>query len=175
MKRLAIISLLAFAACNPVKKVLNDKSLLDKVAIEVVKKGYCITDTVTIQTSRDSIVYKDSIIESTIQAPCADFDTLLKNGTHIAVRSGVLTYSQEVPQKETTRTITVTNSIRDISLENILKSDITKRDSTIKSSQQQLDEAKKENKKLKWKLIALIAAALIIIFRNPIIKLATLI
>jgi hypothetical protein len=177
MKRILIISLL-FIACNPVKKVLNDPKKFAQVKEAVIRGGYCVNDTVTVETKRDSIVYKDSIIENTIKVPCKDFDTTLADGTSIKISSGVLKYSHNCPQKETTKTITKTNNIRDKAYENILKSDIAKRDSAIAAyvklyneNQVKLKESAKANTKLKWKLFIVIAVFLVWTFRWSIIKL----
>lgn len=175
MRKIAIISLL-FLACNPVKKVLNDPKKFEIVKEAVIRGGYCINDTIKLETTKDSIVYKDSIIDSKITVPCKDFDTTLADGTKIKVSSGVLIYSRK--SKETTKTVTITNSIRDRAYENILKSDIAKRDTAIKAymklyeeTQIKLKDAKIENTKLKWRLFLVIAIFLVWTFRWSILKL----
>jgi hypothetical protein len=56
------VLLLWLVSCNPVKQVINDKAKLDKVAEEVIRKGYCANDT-TIIVKSDTIVKTDSLIE----------------------------------------------------------------------------------------------------------------
>lgn len=179
MKRIILISLL-FIACNPVKKVLNDPKKFEIVKEAVIRGGYCINDTVTFETKRDSIVYKDSIIESKIQAPCKDFDTTLPDGTKISVSSGVLFYKHPLNQKQNIQIITKTNSIRDKAYENILKSDISQRDSAIaayiklnKEAQLKLRDAENANTNLKWKMFLIIALALAWTFRWTLLKLVS--
>ena len=54
------ILILLFSSCNPIKAVISDKEKLDIVAKEVIRRGYCITDTVVV--TKDSIIIKDSIV-----------------------------------------------------------------------------------------------------------------
>jgi hypothetical protein len=56
------VLILWLVSCNPVKQVINDKAKLDKVAEEVIRKGYCANDT-TIIVKSDTIVKTDSLIE----------------------------------------------------------------------------------------------------------------
>lgn len=175
MKKILLISLV-FIACNPVKKVLNDPKKFEIVKEAVIRSGACINDTITLQTTKDSVIYRDSIINSQVVVPCKDFDTTLSDGTNIKVISGVLIYSKK--SKETTKTITITNSIRDKAYENILKSDIAKRDSAIAAylklytdTQAKLKKSEMDNTKLKWKFWLVVMAALAWTFRWTIIKL----
>jgi hypothetical protein len=174
-----LICLILLIGCNPVRQILNDQKKFDKIAEEVVKRGYCINDTITIENTKDSVVYKDYIIESKIEVPCPDFEKNMPDGTVIKISSGVLTYRHNCKEKEVIRTTTKTNNIRDRALENILKGDIQKRDSAIAAyvklysqTQEELRSAKKENTKLKLKFWAIILAAGAIIFRKQIFKIA---
>lgn len=178
MRTLILICTLIMLACNPVKRVMQDQQKFDKVAEEVIRRGYCVNDTVTVETIKDSIVYEVSIIEDTIKVPCADFDTTIGNdGTKIQISSGVLTYSHKC--KETIRTKKITNNIRDKSLENILKNDIAKRDSAIsiymglyEKTQLEVKTLTAEKRALRWKMIGIVLLSALIIFRKQIIKLA---
>lgn len=175
--RLLLIILL-FVACNPIKQVVNDPKKFELMKEIVIRSGACINDTITIETTKDSIVYKDSIIEKSIQVPCKDFDTTMSDGSRISVSSGVLTYKSNTKVKEVLRTVVRTNNIRDKAYENILKSDIAKLDSAGKAKDVKIYEHKAEIKNLKadvreekFKFWALIAIAGIIIFRKPLMKL----
>lgn len=178
MRTLILICTLTMLACNPVKRVMQDQQKFDKVAEEVIRRGYCVNDTVTVETIKDSIVYEVSIIEDTIKVPCADFDTTIGNdGTKIQISSGVLSYSHKC--KETIRTKKITNNIRDKSLENILKNDIAKRDSAIsiymglyEKTQLEVKTLTAEKRALRWKMIGIVLLSALIIFRKQIIKLA---
>lgn len=176
MRYLALILLLG---CNPVKQVLKDPVKFDQVKEAVIRSGACVNDTITIQTTHDSIVVKDSIIEIKTTVPCSDFDTTLADGTFIGVSSGVLTYRHSCKEKEVIRTTTKNNNIRDRSFENILKKDIDNRDSAIRvyiklytDSQFANKELKSSNTKLKFKFWLLVVAAGLIIFRKQIFKIA---
>lgn len=178
MRTLIVICTLIMLACNPVKRVMQDQQKFDKVAEEVIRRGYCVNDTITVETIKDSIVYEISIIEDSIKVPCADFDTTIGNdGTTIKISSGVLTYSHKC--KETIRTKKITNNIRDKSLENILKNDIAKRDSAIsiymglyEKTQLEVKSLTAEKRALRWKMIGIALLSVLIIFRKQIIKLA---
>jgi hypothetical protein len=174
-----LIFALFLLACNPVKKVLNDPKKFEQVKEAVIRSGACINDTITVETVKDSVVYKDSIIEKTFSVPCSDFDTTLTDGTIIKVSSGVLIYKHNCKTKETTKTVIKTNNIRDRAYENILKSDIYKRDSAISAyvklysqTQEDLKQTRKDNIHLKIKLWGVILVAGLIIFRKQIFKVA---
>lgn len=164
--------------CDPIKRVVKDPVKFEKMKEIVIRANACINDTVTIETIKDSVVYKDSIIETKVQVPCKDFDTTMADGSRISVSSGVLTYKSNTKVKEVLRTVVKTNNIRDKAYENILKGDIAKLDSAGKAKDVKISEQKAEIKNLKadvreekFKFWALIAIAGIIIFRKPLMKL----
>lgn len=172
------IALLIFS-CNPVKKVLNSPEKFDIVIEEVIRRGKCINDTIVVTSFKDSVVYKDSIIEVISRVPCADFDTSYADGTKIAVVGGVLKYSHSCKVKQTYRTKVVTNNIRDRAFESILMKDVSKRDSSILQLEKSVRSLQNANKELSgevtwWKIRFWfwVLAALVIIFRKPIIKIA---
>lgn len=139
-------SLLIFVlGCNPVKQVLKDQEKFDQVAEEVIRRGKCINDTTVITQTKDSIVYKDSIIEHITSIPCKDFDTTIGRA-RIRVSSGVLTYSAK--DSIVYQTKTITNTVRDRALENILRADISNRDSIISSRTVQISDLQNEKKGL---------------------------
>lgn len=172
MKPLIFICTLVLLACNPVKQVLRDKEKLDKVAEEVIRKGYCVTDTTILV--QDSVVYRDSVIEFKVPCPV---DTIIgDDGTQINIRSGVLT--AKVKAKDTYKTIEKT--VRDRSYENILKADLAQRDSAIKAyidilskEQAKTSAAKKEANTWKWRLWLLVAGFAIYKLRRPILRAIT--
>jgi hypothetical protein len=173
-----LICLILLIGCNPVKQVLKDREKFEKVKEAVIRSGACVNDTITIENTKDSVVYKDSIIESKIEVPCPDFEKNMPDGTLIKISSGVLTYRHNCKEKEVIRTVTKTNNIRDRALENILKGDITKRDTAIAAyikllndSQIANSELKKENLNLVFRFWGIIAIAVVIIFRKQIFKL----
>lgn len=173
LKYLSVILISSLLACNPVKKVLKDPVKFDKVAEEVIRRGKCTVDTVTVTEVKDSVVYKDSIIETVKNIPCRDFDTTIGRA-RIKVSSGVLSYSTK--DSVVYRTKTVTNTVTDRSLEKILRKDIAKQDSTIKRKELDLRGLELKNKELSrevswmtFKFWILLVAALVIIFRKRIV------
>lgn len=171
-----LIAILLLISCNPVKKVIGDKEKFDEVAKEVIRRGYCVNDTVVVEKIKDSIVYKDSVIERIKNIPCKDFDTTIRRAT-ISVRSGVLTYSAK--DSLVYRVRIITNNIRDKSRENILSRDIANRDSIITARDMSVRGLQTVNKDLKsqirWmklKMIGLVVIALVIVFRKQIIRIA---
>jgi hypothetical protein len=157
-------------SCNPVKKVMQDPVKFDVVAKEVIRRGYCKADTVI--EYKDSIVYRDSIIERIEKIPCADFDTTIGRA-RISVRSGVLTYkSSDSIIKQT-----IIKKIRDLSVEQALRSDVAYRDSIINVREKEIlslqianSEQKEETRKWKWRLWGLIGALSLITIGGSILK-----
>jgi hypothetical protein len=156
---------LLLIGCNPVKQVLKDQTKFDLVAKEVVRRGYCVNDTIVIEKIKDSVVYKDSIIERINNVPCKDFDSTIGRA-RIKVSSGVLTYTAK--DSVILRVRTITNNIRDKKLEEILKGDISNRDSIILDYRKTVLDLQTANKDAKsdlawmkfklWGLIVMIVA-----------------
>jgi hypothetical protein len=119
MKYLIIILLLV--SCSPVKQVLKDPAKLDEVAQEVIRRGYCVNDTTIITEIKDSVIYRDSIIEKVERIPCKDFDTTIGRA-RISVSSGVLKYSAK--DSIVYRNKITTNTVRDVAYERILLYDV---------------------------------------------------
>lgn len=173
MRYLLIIFLLA--ACNPVKRVLKDQEKFDQVAEEVIRRGYCVNDTLVITETKDSIVYKDSIVERVEKVPCKDFDTTIGRA-RIKVSSGVLTYTYK--DSIVYRTKKVKETVRDRSLEGILKADISKLQDSLKAYQLQSKECalelkaeKREARNDRVKYWLIIVMLVIFAFRRQILGL----
>ena len=154
-------------SCNPVKQVLKDQSKFNIVAEEVIRRGYCINDTV-VETKIDTLYQADSSVVNTISS-YKEIDTIFTDGSTLRIDSaGNLSFG--CPVKVQYKTVTKTETIRDRALEGILKKDIAKLDS-IKFSlekdlfaRQQLissleSDLKKANRKFKG-FIALVIAAI---------------
>lgn len=175
MKYLSVILVISLIGCDPVKRVLKDETKFDLVAEEMVRRGYCINDTVVITKIKDSIIRKDSIIQKLVDVPCKDFDTVIGK-SRIKVSSRVLTFTSAdsiVIRKET-----ITNTVRDRKLEDILKKDVSARDkqidslkSTVRNSQIENKDLKADLRWLQFKFWGLFAAAAVIIFRKQLIRL----
>lgn len=175
LKYLSVILVISLIGCDPVKRVLKDETKFDLVAEEMVRRGYCINDTIVVTKIKDSIIRKDSVIEKLVNVPCKDFDTSIGRA-RIKVSSGVLTYS--APDSIVIRKETITNTVRDRKLEEILKKDISARDkqidslkSTVRNSQIENKDLKADLRWLQFKFWGLFAAAAVIIFRKQLIRL----
>lgn len=164
-----MLLLIILPACNPVKQVLKDKSKLDIVAIEVIRQGYCVNDTV-VETRIDTLYQSDSSAVNYIKVT-QSIDTTFADGAQLVIdSSGHVTVS--CPVKIQYRTVTKTETIRDRSLENILKKDIAKLDSIkqdleftvrernilIEETQQQLKKSERKFKLFLFALFAVVAA-----------------
>lgn len=174
MKYLYILLLFA---CNPVKKVLNDKKMFEQVKEAVIKSGACVNDTVVVTKTVDSFVYINGVITEIDSIPCKDFDTTIGR-SRIRVSSGVLYFSTK--DSVVYRTHTITNNIRDKKLEDYLKLDISKRDSLISLLKQDIQYLNTEKYKLTSKIGGLMLKlwlvfiiGVLIVFRKQILKLIT--
>ena len=132
-----ILSVFILQGCNPVKQVLKDKKKLDIVAVEVIRQGYCVNDTV-VETRVDTLYQSDSSAINSITL-YKEIDTVFTDGTTLRIDSaGIL--SVGCPVKVQYKTVTKTETVRDKSLENILKKDIAKLDSIKKSLEYDIRE-----------------------------------
>ena len=170
----ALLLLSSIVSCSPVKQVLKDKKKFDKVAEEVIRRGYCVNDTTVITEYRDSIVYKDSTVSVFKPVPCRDFDTTIGRA-RIVIRNGELTYRAK--DSIVYRTMTVTNTVRDKSYENILKKDLQGKDTTISAREATIKELRMANKQLekdlsasKWRFWLLVIAIAVVILFNIYLK-----
>lgn len=177
MKYLLIIACL-IAACNPVKRVLKDPEKFDQVAEEVIRRGRCVNDTTIETVVKDSIVYRDSVVEKIEKVPCADFDTTIGRA-RIMVSSGVLTYTYK--DSVVYRTKKIKETVRDRSLEDILKKDVTGARDSLKQAlfekkelKSELKEAKRDARNHQLKLWLIIVALGIFAFRKQILGLVKL-
>ena len=113
-------------SCNPVKQVLKDQSKFNVVAEEVIRRGYCINDTV-VETKIDTLYQADSSVVNTISS-YKEIDTIFTDGSTLRIDSaGNVSFG--CPIKVQYKTVTKTETIRDKALENILKKDIQTLDS----------------------------------------------
>jgi hypothetical protein len=122
--------ILLIASCNPVKIVLNNNQKFEKVAKEVVKRGYCINDTVIVDVVKIDTLIQNNYIIDTISITTKD--TVLASGTSISVKNDKV-YVKCPPTKNIVQTVTKNNYIRDVKLESILKTEITEKTDSIKN------------------------------------------
>lgn len=144
MRKLLLILLLV--SCNPVKQVLKDPEKFDQVAKEVIRQGYCATDTLIIVKS-DTLVKVDSLIE-------VYSDTTFINDT---------AYITLWETKNYTKTFIVRDTLRSVIVDNarikLLKADI---DKITKQSEQHKQDA---TIRLYWFVIALAVILFLIIIK----------
>lgn len=169
--KLFILIVLA-SSCNPVKRVLNNQKKFEIVAKEVVKRGYCVNDTIIIDSSRIDTMVKQNYIIDTFTINRADIDTILKSGAVVSIKDGVL--SVKCPStKEVTKIVKQTQYIRDLKLESILKSENIFKSDSIKELSIQLKEQKiltnkhkleAVKQKFKFIILLIVIGLLIIIY-----------
>lgn len=130
LARLCVLLFVVMAACSPVKQVLKNPVYFKEVADSVVKRGYCINDTVVVHDTlvEEYFVDKPTFIYDTLYSTglksILHFDTVLSNGTKIKIHQGTL--SVECPQVKGERIYIKSESVvRDKRLENILDKEIT--------------------------------------------------
>lgn len=170
-----LLIILILASCNPVKRVMKDPKKFDVVAKEVLRRGYCVNDTVVIEKVKDSIVYLDTPSITIQTVDCKDIDTTIGR-SRIQLRSGVLTV--KCTDSIVYRTKVITNNIRDKSKEAVLLSDIKDRDDEIKSLKDQIKTLNIEKRELKvggstWRnrFILLLAGTVVLLAGSKILKL----
>jgi predicted DNA binding CopG/RHH family protein len=128
IKSLILIILgVSLFACNPVKQVIKDQEKLDKVAEEVIRRGYCRNDTTIVTHVSDTIYVEIEDDSNTlwIGEGICDFDTVLASGTNIVFIDGYLYVTEKIKYKTSVITKNVDNYIKDVAFEDILKKDIT--------------------------------------------------
>jgi hypothetical protein len=97
VKNSVLLIVMVLIGCNPVRFVLRDSSSFQKVADEVIKRGYCLNDTTYIHSS-DTLEIHDT---TTI----VFVDTTIVNDT---------TYLWETKFHTVTKTRTIRDSIKSI-------------------------------------------------------------
>lgn len=169
--------LIIVIACNPVKKVLHNPNHFEKVAKEVVRRGYCINDTITHDTLTTTIV-KDSLIHDTLRiTPSTTFlsiDTLFPSGARLTINQGGI-INLSCPVKQVVKTEIANHYIRDIKREQLLQQDIDIRDGMINElnlAQHQFsirenasqEKIKELNRTLRLRTIQLYSLIILLIF-----------
>lgn len=110
-----IIIAFAFLSCNPVRQVLKDKEKFDQVANEVIKRGYCLIDTLVVNTS-DTILVVDTLYDEIIK-----IDTMVKNDTVYFWQNKIFNVRSKYIIKDTIKLI-------DSSRINVLNAELKKKD-----------------------------------------------
>jgi hypothetical protein len=150
-------------SCNPVKRVLKNREMFDKVAKEAVRQGYCVNDTTVVTTVKDTVyVHTSSSIDTIFVGSDCEIDTILDSGTRIRVADGMLIIDEKIYYKTREVIRNVDRYIRDTKMEDILKQDIADRDRKISNLQgmmsvylEEIEKLKKESDKYRWYFIGL--------------------
>ena len=138
LKRIAsILILILLFGCNPVKQVLRNPEKLNKVAVEVIKQGYCANDT-TIITKSDTLLKVDSLLEirsDTTRFKDSIFITLWQTKNYV-------------------KTFTIRDTLRSVIVDNsrvkLLEADLSKANDKV------IHWRGKANKTLGWLIILLV-------------------
>ena len=168
---LFILLFLLMGSCNPVKIVLNNNEKFEKVAKEVVKRGYCINDTVIVDVVKIDTIIQNNYITDTISITTKD--TVLPSGTSISVKNDKV-YVKCPPTKNIVQTVTKNNYIRDVKLESILKKENTEKTDSIKELKIDIKDKKvtiiKERAKF-YILLTIIGLSIVLYIFNKFKKL----
>ena len=107
---------------GPVSKVLRDPVKFGVVRDSVFARGLCLNDTVITTVRQDSVVYRDTTITKVVrvQTPAICRVDTLVNGQRIVLADGLLTVTNTTPCRDRFRTLTRTQTVRDVSKENVL-------------------------------------------------------
>lgn len=113
-------------ACNPIARILKDPEKTQVMADTIIKRGYCVNDTI-IQNITDTVII-NSVTYATDTFDITDsctIDTVLPSGTRITIMDNQLIVKEKQKVVVKTITNTVNNYIRDKSLENLLNKELT--------------------------------------------------
>lgn len=168
LARLCVLLFVVMAACSPVKQVLKNPVYFKEVADSVVKRGYCINDTVVVHDTLveeylvDDPTYIHDTVYSTGLKSVLHFDTVLSNGTKVKIHKG--TISVDCPQVKGERVYIKTEAVvRDKRLEQILDAELSSykkySDSlkqVVKARDLQIQEVEHRLSVSEWKLWILI-------------------
>lgn len=157
LARLCVLILLILSACSPVKQVLKNPRYFKEVADSVVKRGYCINDTVVKHDTLREMFVIDSptYIHDTISyagiVSVLYFDTVFSNGTKVKIQNGKIIV--DCPQTKGEKiTVKTTSIVRDRRLEALLDKEITSCKSYSDSLKQVVKERDLQIKEIKQKL-----------------------
>lgn len=142
MKNLFILlTAITIAACNPVARAFKPKHI-EKTKEEFFMRKLCINDTTIItKTVHDSTIIKDSQIVIKYLDKRFNFylDTVI-NGAHLHINNGSVGISYPEKVHTVYQTQTVTNTVRDKSLEGLLEKKLAFTDSVLSDTKVELAE-----------------------------------
>ena len=163
----AIVSVLY--SCSPVKRVLENPKYYAQVKKQVILNGECVNDTITEEILKDTIIYKDTVIhdsfkvnmpmECHIDTIVNDFSVYIENGNMWVKWLG------QIPTRIKEQKIT--HTVVDRAKEAILIDSCANQSRQIYGLNNKISTHRKE----KFKLFAIIAILIIILFRKPLLRL----
>lgn len=163
----AIVSVLY--SCSPVKRVLENPKYYAQVKKQVILNGECVNDTITEEILKDTIIYKDTVIHDSFKVNMPmechldtivnDFSVYLENGNLWVKWLG------KVPERTIKKQ--VTHVVVDKAKEAILIDSCANQSRQIYGLNNKISTHRKE----KFKLFAIIAILIIILFRKPLLRL----
>jgi hypothetical protein len=148
---------LGVTACSPVKQVLKNPKHFKIVADSVVKRGYCVNDSIVIHDTltKEKIVVKDTLIhDSSFSHSLASvdaFDTTLGSGAKVTIKKGFITVSCPATEIQKEKWYKQKVVVRDKKLESILKEELASAEKQLKDCKEELKAKNKELKAMKWK------------------------
>lgn len=129
-----ILLIVLFAACNPVKKVLQSPAMFEVVKDSVIARGYCLNDTIFSHSSDTTYLH--------------DTTTLVYVDT-ATIRDSV--YFWETKFQTITKKVTIRDSVKSVVIDSALVQVIRKqRDAAIKREQVALKDSKRLTTILKF-------------------------
>lgn len=177
LARLCVLLVLLLAACSPVKKVLNNPEYFREVADSVVKRGYCVNETLTVTEVVLETIVKDSIIRDssfvhTLQS-VVNFDTTFSTGSRLKIHKGFVELHCPQQNKEIKTNTITTQTVRDRKLESILKAEndalierVKEKEHTIKEKDVRIGELQNKVAGLTIKIyLFLLAIVLYIVYK----------
>jgi len=143
VKNSVLLIVMVLIGCNPVRFVLRDSSSFQKVADEVIKRGYCLNDTTYIHSS-DTLEVHDTTTMIFV-------DTTIVNDT---------TYLWETKFHTVTKTRTIRDSIKSVVIDSAQVKVLRR---NLQDTEIKLNAALKDQKGLK-RIILLIGGGALLFF-----------
>lgn len=146
-------------SCSAEKRVLRNPAKFERIAKEVIRRGYCVNDTsvVTVETDSqflrelalsDSIYigkefwFKDSDSMTITDCFNTSYSYHLPSGVNILWEDGQLKVSGRIQYRDSIRVKVINNYIRDQALESVLRQDLTIARDSLKNLRVDLRSAK---------------------------------
>lgn len=160
---LAVLFLAMLASCNPVKKVLRNPAMYEKVKNRVILNGECVNDTLIVSKS-DTLITFDTLYS-------LDFKTDTFNIDHEVVK--LKTVTKTIKIRDTIRQVITDNSRIDILNDMLNKCN----DGQLQLSHEldakniEFEDMQANRNRWRFRFFLLALAIAVYLFRKPILKL----